>query len=303
MRCKVPSLVDLCVQTAVDNVRYLGDVGETDTHLLERILPHCSLEQLTHVENLTEGRDLSQVTDRLWKRFYQIEFGDKSINQVVERMKKVKVTFKWKQLYEAKTEEMEETQQRSFKRIKELYQNENAKRQSRQVRVCTKVPPSSNKRSFYGSGLGSNFGNTKSPLMKKAKIEFVNSREVKNLAAMKNKSVQRNHSQVSSIKKPGDLVSSQERGRGYEPDTAARRGSATYPDTAVRRGSSTHPDTAVRRGSSTHPDTAARRGYSTYPDTTTRLGSSTYPGTTTRLGSSPMALSARLKFTSRWERS
>ncbi|KAL3333121.1 hypothetical protein AABB24_033277 [Solanum stoloniferum] len=291
MRCKVPSLVDLCVQTAVDNVRYLGDVGETDTHLLKRILPHCSLEQLTHVENSTEGRDLSQVTDRLWKRFYQIEFGDKSINQVVERMKKVKVTFKWKQLYEAKTEEMEETQQRSFKRIKELYQNENAKRQSRQVRVCTKVPPSSNKRSFYGSGLGSNFGNTKSPLMKKAKIEFVNSREVKNLAAMKNKSVQRNYSQVSYIKKPGGLVSSQERGRGYEPDTAARPGSSTYPDTAVRR------------GSSTHPDTAARRGYSTYPNTTTRLGSSTYPGTTTRLGSSPMASSARSKFTSRWERS
>lgn len=227
MRCKVPSLVDLCVQTAVDNVRYLGDVGETDIHLLERVLPHCSLEQLIHVEKSTEGRDLSQVTDRLWKRFYQIEFGDKSINQVVERMKQRKVVFKWKQLYEAKSKEVEETQQRSFERIKELYQNENAKRQSRQVRVCTKVPPSSNKRSFYGSGLGSNFGNTKSPLMKKAKIEFVNSREVKNLAAMKNKTVQRNHSQVSSIKKPGGLVSFQERGRVNELDTAARRGSST----------------------------------------------------------------------------
>lgn len=122
-----------------------------------------------------QGRDLSQVTDRLWKRFYQIEFGDKSINQVVERMKQRKVTFKWKQLYEviyhiifcspilyfllpyydiclvldniflllwlsnhltlqksisiylqAKSKEVEETQQRSFERIKELYQNENA---------------------------------------------------------------------------------------------------------------------------------------------------------------------------------
>lgn len=226
MRCKVPSLVDLCVQTAVDNVRYLGDVGETDIHLLERILSHCSLEQLIHVENSTEGRDLSQVTDRLWRRFYQIEFGDKSVSQVVERMKERKVTFKWKQLYEAKSKEVEETQQRSFERIKALYQNENAKRQSRQVRVCTKVPPSSNKRSFYSSGLGSNIGNTKSSLMKKAKAEFVNSREVKNLAAMKNKSVQRNHSQVPSVRKPGSLVSSQERGRGYEPDTAARHGSS-----------------------------------------------------------------------------
>lgn len=207
MRRMVPSLVDLCVQTAIDNVRYLGDVGETDIHLLERVLPHCSLEQLIHVENSTEGRDLSQVTDRLWKRFYQIEFGEKSFNQVIERMKQRKVTFKWKKLYEAKSKEVEETQQRSFERIKELYKKENAKRQSRQVRVCTKVPPSSNKRSFYGSGLGSSFGNTKSPLMKKAKIEFVNSQEVKNLAAMKNNAVQRNHSQVSSIKKPGGFSS------------------------------------------------------------------------------------------------
>lgn len=53
----VPSLVDLCVQTAIDNVRYLGDVGETDSHLLERILPHCSLEQLIHVENSTQVRN------------------------------------------------------------------------------------------------------------------------------------------------------------------------------------------------------------------------------------------------------
>ncbi|KAM3302041.1 transcription elongation factor B polypeptide 3 [Capsicum chacoense] len=208
MRRMVPSLVDLCVQTAVDNVRYLGDVGETDIDLLGRILPHCSLEQLKHVEKSTEGRDLSQVTDRLWKRFYQIEFGDKSLNQVVERMKQKNVTFKWKKLYEAKSKEVEETQQRSFQRIKELYQNENAKRQSRQVQVCTKVPPSSNKRNFYGSGYCSNIGNTKSPLMKKAKMEFVNSREVKNLAAMKNKSVQRSRSQVPSIRKPSGGFSS-----------------------------------------------------------------------------------------------
>ncbi|XP_009802919.1 uncharacterized protein LOC107762669 [Nicotiana tabacum] len=209
MRRMVPSLVDLCVQTAIDNVRYLGDVGETDSHLLERILPHCSLEQLIHVENSTQGRDLSQVTDRLWKRFYQIQFGEKSTNQVVERMKQKKVTFKWKLLYEAKSKEVEETQQRSFERIKELYQKEDAKRQSRQVRVCTKVPPSSNKRSFWGSGPGSSFCNTKSTLMKKAKIEFVNSREVKNLAAMKNKAVQRNHShsQISPAKKPGGFSS------------------------------------------------------------------------------------------------
>nr|XP_016506950.1 PREDICTED: uncharacterized protein LOC107824664 isoform X2 [Nicotiana tabacum] len=64
-----------------------------------------------------EGRDLSPVTDKLWKRFYKIQFGEKSINQVVQDMKLRNGTFKWKQLYEAKLEELEETQQKLFKRI------------------------------------------------------------------------------------------------------------------------------------------------------------------------------------------
>lgn len=49
-----PSLVDLCVKTVVQNLRYLGDVGETDSHLLERILPHCTIDQLLHVEMSTK---------------------------------------------------------------------------------------------------------------------------------------------------------------------------------------------------------------------------------------------------------
>ncbi|XP_042058685.1 uncharacterized protein LOC121803041 isoform X1 [Salvia splendens] len=39
----------------------------------------------------------------------------------------------------------------------------------------------------------SNIYNTKSSIMKKSKLEFINSREVKNLAAMKNKVVHKNH--------------------------------------------------------------------------------------------------------------
>lgn len=197
---RIPSLVDLCVQKAVDNVRYLGDVGETDQHLLERILPHCTIEQLKHIEDSTEDRDLSPVTDKLWKNFYVQQFGSKSTSIVVERMKQKHVSFKWRQLYEAKVKDMEEAQQKSFERIKQLYKNEDAKKQSRQVQLCTKVPPSSNKRSFYG-GPGSSIGNTKSSLMKKAKLEFLNSREVKNLSAMKKTTVHHSHS-VSPLKKP-----------------------------------------------------------------------------------------------------
>ena len=50
-------MVDLCVRTAIDNLRYLGDVGETDLYLLDRILPHCTVDQLMRVEKCTEVRN------------------------------------------------------------------------------------------------------------------------------------------------------------------------------------------------------------------------------------------------------
>nr|GMD84249.1 transcription elongation factor B polypeptide 3 [Ipomoea batatas] len=65
-------------------------------------------------------------------------------------MKQKKVTFKWNQLYKAKLKEVEEAQQKSFERIRDLYKKQDAEKQSRQIKLCTKVPPSSNKRSFYG---------------------------------------------------------------------------------------------------------------------------------------------------------
>lgn len=49
-----PSLVDLCINTAIDNIRHLGDVGETELYFLERILPHCTVDQLRHVEKSTK---------------------------------------------------------------------------------------------------------------------------------------------------------------------------------------------------------------------------------------------------------
>lgn len=135
MARRAPSLVDLCVQVAIANARYLGDVGETDFHLLERILPHCTLDQVVHIEQCTkarniflwipaplqlhssnhilfdciegfsytyllQGRDLSPVTNQVWKTFFELDFGAHSVNVVVERMKKEKVKFPWRKLYE-----------------------------------------------------------------------------------------------------------------------------------------------------------------------------------------------------------
>ncbi|EPS68581.1 hypothetical protein M569_06188, partial [Genlisea aurea] len=184
MRSSVPSLVDLCVQLAIDNIRFLGDVGVTEFHLLDRILSHCTPDQLMHIENCTEDRDLSPVTDKLWKKFFKLQFGADSMNFVVEKMKQKNVNFSWRRLYKAKLQEREEATEKSLARIKKRYEEENAKKQSRQVQVCMKVPPSS-KRSFYGGFSADSMYDTKSSLMKKARKEFVNCREVKNLASMK----------------------------------------------------------------------------------------------------------------------
>ncbi|KAK6917972.1 LOW QUALITY PROTEIN: RNA polymerase II transcription factor SIII, subunit A [Dillenia turbinata] len=200
MQKVAPSLVELCIRTAIDNVRYLGDVGETDIDLLGQILPHCTVDQLMHIENSTKDRDLSPVTDKLWKKFYELQFGAKNTSLVVDRMKQKRVTFKWKDLYEAKQKDVDEAQQKSIDRFKQRFKKEEDRKQSRQVQLCTKVPPGS-KRSFFGGGPGNNFSNVKSNIMKKAKMQVVNSREVQNLAAMRKSALQRGYS-VSPMKKP-----------------------------------------------------------------------------------------------------
>ncbi|XP_022741843.1 uncharacterized protein LOC111293337 [Durio zibethinus] len=124
---KPPSLVDLCVRTAIDNVRYLGDVGETDSHLLERILPHCTVDQLLHVEKSTKGRDLTPVTNKLWKNFYELQFGHQNMTLVIERMKLKKVSFRWRQLYEAKLKDFQEAENKANDRLKQLYKKKDAR--------------------------------------------------------------------------------------------------------------------------------------------------------------------------------
>ncbi|XP_058096526.1 uncharacterized protein LOC131242119 [Magnolia sinica] len=189
---KIPTLLDLCIQTAIDNIRYIGDVGETDIYLLKDILPHCTLDQLMHIEECSQGRDLSPVTDNLWKNFYEKHFGEESVNLVVKRMKRKQVVFKWRLLYEAKVKERDEAQQKSVDRLKKLYEEEGVRKQSRQIQLCSKVPPSSKKRnSFGGHGPGNNFSNVKGNLMKKAKMEYHNSHEARVHEAMRKKELQR----------------------------------------------------------------------------------------------------------------
>lgn len=201
-----PSLVDLCINMAIDNIRYLGDVGETDFDFLEQILPHCTKDQLMHVEKSTKGRDLSPVTDKLWKKFYEKDFGIERTNLVIERMRKKKVNFRWLQLYQAKLREVDEAENEAADRLKNSYKKEVARKQSRQVRICEKVPPSSNKRSWGGGNY--NVSNTKGNLMKKAKLDYLKSPEVRNAAAMKRPGFQRNLS-TPPMKKPNAFSGNQ----------------------------------------------------------------------------------------------
>ncbi|XP_039137641.1 uncharacterized protein LOC120275185 [Dioscorea cayenensis subsp. rotundata] len=207
---KIPTLLDLCIQTAIDNLRYIGDVGELELYLLKDILPHCTIDQLMHIEDSTEGRDLSPVTDRLWKRFYVQQFGEDNANLVIKRMKQRDLVFKWRQLFEAKTKEREEAQQKLSEKLKQRYAEEQAKKQSRQIKICAKVPPSSSKRGFFGGGgSGYDVSNVKSNLMKKAKLEYLNSHEAKVHAIIRKNALQTKSMPPPSIprsSKPGSFL-------------------------------------------------------------------------------------------------
>uniref|UniRef100_A0A1J3CUE4 Transcription elongation factor B polypeptide 3 n=1 Tax=Noccaea caerulescens TaxID=107243 RepID=A0A1J3CUE4_NOCCA len=191
------SLVDLCVRTAIDNVRYIGYVGGVDFHLLDQILQHCTLEQLMHIEDSTQDTDIIPVTNKYWKRFCVKQFGRDAdaLNVIVDE------DFKWRELYEAKLKEVEEDEKLAIDNLKQRYKVEDARKQSRQTKLCSKTPPM--KKAFWGnSGSGYNLSNVKSNIMKKAKLDLYRSQEVKNLTAIKRNTIQKSFS-ISAPKRTG----------------------------------------------------------------------------------------------------
>ncbi|KAK9274852.1 hypothetical protein L1049_022106 [Liquidambar formosana] len=77
-----------------------------------------------------------------------------------------------------------------------------SRKQSRQVQLCTKVPRGRKWRFRGRSRHANNVSNMKSNLMMKSKIDYLKSQEVKNLVAMKKNSLKKNRS-VSPVMKPG----------------------------------------------------------------------------------------------------
>ncbi|XP_047080373.1 uncharacterized protein LOC124691143 [Lolium rigidum] len=172
---RAPSLLELCVRKAIDNLRHIQSVDGVDTPLLRRILPHCDLEQLTRIESRT-ATDLTPVTDVLWQGFYRRQFGEEHTGRVVDRMQRAGARYKWKDLFKAKTKQQKEVEDRMVEALTSKCRARNAERQSRAIKRFTKVQPrSSCKRSYFGGGSGMSSGSGyKNPLVKKARMEVDN---------------------------------------------------------------------------------------------------------------------------------
>ncbi|CAK9317521.1 unnamed protein product [Citrullus colocynthis] len=127
---------DAWINEVIDSVRFIGDVGETDLQFLELILPHCTIDQLMHIEKSFEGRDLTPVMDQLWKTFYERKFGKNDVDIIVKKMHYRNEPSKWMDLYVAKIEELENKAKTIEERILQAYQKEKTRKQSHQIIFC-----------------------------------------------------------------------------------------------------------------------------------------------------------------------
>ena len=185
----------LAPEKLIDKLTHAAHVGDNrgleifascDDEILKQVLPHCTVDQLKYMEKClkSRGRDLSPVTDKLWKKFYERKFGVQNANVVTQRMKERKVWHKWVALYEAKLKEVSEKANRAIERVGKLYEREKERKQSRQVKVVTVVSNNNNNKRVrgYTSSVVPNLN--EGTLMKKARKEFLNCLEVKNLQAI-----------------------------------------------------------------------------------------------------------------------
>lgn len=198
-----------------------GNVSDIDFSVLEKIIPQCTVGELRQVEKSSGGRDLSPVTDKLWRKFYEQKFGPLRTDAASKRMKE-NVRYRWMELYDSKEkEELDEAEKKAAERLKRRYKEEALRKQSRRVVVCkeTEVPSSSrNKRkrseeevpsssSNKGSNTGSYCGGDDGPvqkrreslIMKKARKDFLNCMEVKNITAMAMVKLQKGYSSKKDL--------------------------------------------------------------------------------------------------------
>eukprot|EP00271_Cylindrocystis_brebissonii_P011070 TRINITY_DN2777_c2_g4_i1.p1 TRINITY_DN2777_c2_g4~~TRINITY_DN2777_c2_g4_i1.p1 ORF type:complete len:351 (-),score=63.88 TRINITY_DN2777_c2_g4_i1:196-1248(-) len=148
-----PTLSSLCLDILLANLDALGDVGDTDWDTLEILLRRCNMQYVRRIEDANPSRDLSRVTEELWRGFYSSSYGRPSMEAVLARMKRRNVTCKWRDLFDAKGREVEEKRERGLERLREKSKALKDERASRQVQVVDVVPVSagSNRRKKVSS--------------------------------------------------------------------------------------------------------------------------------------------------------
>ncbi|KAE8814275.1 Transcription elongation factor B polypeptide 3 [Hordeum vulgare] len=100
-----------------------NDSGENEMGYVERTLEFST----RHLDDRDiRLMDLTGVTDVLWKRFFQREFGEADMNVAIKRMKESGVRYKWKNLFEAKTEKQKQVEQRMSAGPRNKYEVANA---------------------------------------------------------------------------------------------------------------------------------------------------------------------------------
>ncbi|KAE8794542.1 hypothetical protein D1007_30577 [Hordeum vulgare] len=100
-----------------------NDSGENEMGYVERTLAFST----RHLDDRDiRLMDLTGVTDVLWKRFFQREFGEADMNVAIKRMKESGVRYKWKNLFEHKTEKQKQVEQRMSAGLRNKYEVANA---------------------------------------------------------------------------------------------------------------------------------------------------------------------------------
>ncbi|CAI6001225.1 unnamed protein product [Closterium sp. NIES-64] len=174
----VESLATLCVLSLIDHRDLLGDLGDMDLSLLRPVFEHCTADQLDRIENENKDRDFTPFTDDLWERCYERRYGIDGVEQVQDRMKQAKVLYTWRQLYHARQQADDRTQQKCVSRLKELYHRAEEVKKQRRLQVLEKPRLSVTRRRMFSSGPSSQAAawanKAGSSMLKKARLGYAN---------------------------------------------------------------------------------------------------------------------------------
>lgn len=90
------SLIDMCLERLTVSLNYVNSMPE---ELLERLLGLCTSEEVLRLET---NNDIYSLTDPVWKRFYQHEFGSKETELVHQNLGMYDTSFKWSECFNQK---------------------------------------------------------------------------------------------------------------------------------------------------------------------------------------------------------